>query len=80
MNREISQISSAFEKGSRLLLTHRNVMEKVWANTFNNQKELDVIVYFLFGVGVPNPDQSGCWQDEKGPSLTRRKKDPQIIR
>ena len=42
----------------------------------NNQKEFDKIAHFLFGVGVPNPDQSGCWRHEKGPSLTRRKKDP----
>jgi len=35
-------------------------MEKVWANKLSNQKEIDMIPYFLFGVGVPNPDQSGC--------------------
>ena len=35
-------------------------MEKVWANKLSNQKEFDKIIHFLFGVGVPNPDQSGC--------------------
>jgi len=35
-------------------------MEKVWANKSNNQKEFDKIAHFLFGVGVPNPDESGC--------------------
>ena len=35
-------------------------MEKVWANKLSNQKGIDMIPYFLFGVGVPNPDESGC--------------------
>ena len=35
-------------------------MAKVWANKLSNQKEIDMIPYFLFGVGGPNPDQSGC--------------------
>ncbi len=48
------------KKWSRLLLTHLNVTGKVWANKLSNQKEIDMIPCFLFGVGVPNPDQSGC--------------------
>ena len=53
-------MSGYLKKGSRLLLTHRNGMEKVWANKSINQKGLVIIPYFLFGVGVPNPDESGC--------------------
>jgi len=40
------------EKESHLLLTHRNGIEKVWANKLSHQKETDTIPNFLFGVGI----------------------------
>ena len=55
-------------------------MEKVWANKLSYQKEIDMIPYSLFGFGVPNPDESGCWRDEKGPALHTEIKDPPISR
>ena len=54
-------------------------MEKVCANKLSNNKEVDMILYFLFGVSVINPDQSGCWRDEKGSSLTLSLESPFLL-
>jgi len=65
---------SGTKKGSRLLLTHRNGIEKVWANKLSHQKEIDMIPYSLFGFGVPIPMNRDVGGMRKAPPYTPKKK------